>query len=522
MSSTPCRRPWLSLVLPLLLGTAHAAWPQAVSGSLIYTALQPCRLVDTRLAGGPLQPGAQGARTFNVVGVAAAGSLAAQGGDPNGCPVPGFADVPQVQAVLINVVAVAPSGPGDLRAWPTDHTAPSASIINYSPNVTVANAVVLPVRQDHQANDVTVQADVSATSLVVDILGYFSELTPTTVSGADSLFLGAFSNNPGGVTGANNTGIGVFGLRALTSGSANTALGSSALLSNSTGSFNTAIGPFTLQGNTSGGTNTAVGAYSMSATTTGIANTALGFRSLTSDATGMDNTAVGAGALANSASGSSNIAIGFNAGVNLTSGESNNVYLGNQGSAGESGVIRIGTFGQQFAAFVAGISGATSSSGTQVFVNTSGQLGTSTSSLRYKTDVLDMGPTTDTLMKLRPVTFHYRPEVDDGTDLLQYGLIAEEVAQVSPGLVQYDREGRPLAVRYHFINAMLLNEVQDLHRKLAAEEDRAARQDDQLAALRSQITLLQRQLGPLVAQLSVIPRCQLDQRVEVEGAHGAP
>jgi hypothetical protein len=397
--------------------------------------------------------------------------------------------------VMVNVVAVAPSGPGDLRAWPSDRSAPSASILNYSPNVTVANALILPVRQDHPGSDITVQADVSATSLVVDVLGYFTGLTPNAMGGADNLFVGTFSANAGNTTGAENTGIGVFSLRSLTSGSNNTALGSSALLNNTNGSFNSAVGTLALQSDTSGGSNTAVGSFSASNLTTGQANAALGSSSLGANTTGMDNTALGTGALVNCASGSSNIAIGFHAGAALTAGESFNVYLGNQGSAGESNVIRIGTVGQQFMTFVAGINGATSSSGTQVFVNSAGQLGTSTSSSRYKRDVQDMGSTTDLLMHLRPVTFRYRSEIDDGTDLLQYGLIAEEVAQVSPGLVQYDRQGEPAIVRYHLINAMLLNEVQALHRQLAAGESRADSQEGELAELRAEISRLRQRLA---------------------------
>jgi hypothetical protein len=38
--------------------------------------------------------------------------------------------------------------------------------------------------------------------------------------------------------------------------------------------------------------------------------------------------------------------------------------------------------------------------------------------------------------------------------------VAEEVAEVAPQLVVFDAEGRPETVRYHFVNAMLLNEVQ--------------------------------------------------------------
>ena len=122
--------------------------------------------------------------------------------------------------------------------------------------------------------------------------------------------------------------------------------------------------------------------------------------------------------------------------------------------------IRIGVPGTQTRAFVAGISGATSSGGAAALVNSSGQLGTTTSARRFKDDIADMADASAGLLKLRPVTFRYRPEHDDGSRLLQYGLIAEEVGEVYPGLVVSDRQGKPESVRYHLLPAMLLNEVQ--------------------------------------------------------------
>jgi len=73
---------------------------------------------------------------------------------------------------------------------------------------------------------------------------------------------------------------------------------------------------------------------------------------------------------------------------------------------------------------------------------------------------------TNTLMQLRPVRFRYKPEIDS-SGLEQYGLVAEEVAKVYPDLVVYDAEGQPQTVRYHFVNAMLLNEVQKQARQIA-------------------------------------------------------
>ncbi len=115
---------------------------------------------------------------------------------------------------------------------------------------------------------------------------------------------------------------------------------------------------------------------------------------------------------------------------------------------------------------MAGVYGKTiAGSGLTVSVDSTGKLGTTVSSLRYKEDVVDMGADSAALMKLRPVSFYYKPEFDS-TRIRQYGLIAEQVATVAPDLVVYGENGEPETVRYHFVNAMLLNEVQRQERAL--------------------------------------------------------
>ncbi len=499
----------------VLFFTPLLAQAQTLSPNLLFTSLQPCRLVDTRMEGGAVMPGAAHARAFDAVGVSAPGSLSAQGGNPSGCPVPGFSGFPQVQAVLLNITVAVPAGTGDLRAWSSDQPAPNASIINFASGQTIANAVVVPVRQDHQGGDFTVQADVSATNVVADVLGYFSAYTPT--AGQDNLFLGLQSGNAA-TTGLQNTAVGLFTLRSNTSGQQNVALGTSALTSNLTGLANTAVGVGALQNNLAGFHNTAVGMNSLSAANSANSNnnTAIGLSAMAASSSGSNNTAVGVGALDNNTSGSSDIAVGFNAGSALNGGESFDIDLGSTGVAGESDAIRIGTVGTQTAAFVAGISGSTSASGIAVLVNSSGQLGTTTSSIRFKEDVATMGAASDDLMQLRPVTFHYRAGIDDGSHLLQYGLVAEEVAQVFPDLVQYGEDGRPLAVRYHFVNAMLLNEVQKQHRKVEDQEASLASQrreistlQTRLAAEESRAAELSRQMTELHEQLQAL-RDRLD------------
>src|SRR5205814_708037 len=144
--------------------------------------------------------------------------------------------------------------------------------------------------------------------------------------------------------------------------------------------------------------------------------------------------------------------LGYGAGANLTTGNSN-IDIGNAGVAGESKTIRIGTSGTQIKTFVAGVNGA-AVTGAAVKVNAAGQLGTAPSSRRFKEEIQPMDKTSEAILALKPVTFHYRKEIDpDGTP--EFGLVAEEVEKVNRDLVARDAEGKVYTVRYEAVNAML-------------------------------------------------------------------
>jgi hypothetical protein len=264
-----------------------------------------------------------------------------------------------------------------------------------------------------------------------------------------------------------------------TNGALNTASGAYALYANTSGYDNTANGARTLYSNISGCFNTANGYFSLLSNLNGNANTANGYRALGSNTNGNDNTADGAFALENNTSGSFNIALGYNAGSSLTTG-SNNIAIGNPGTSSDDATIRIGTQGTQTNTFIAGIYGATVS-GAALYVNSSGQLGTLTSSARYKTDIQTMGQASDALLALRPVTFRYKPEID-AQGLPRFGLVAEEVEKVNPELVIHDPDGKPYTVRYEAVNALLLNEFLKEHRKVEDLESRLHRLEQLLSA----------------------------------------
>jgi hypothetical protein len=156
--------------------------------------------------------------------------------------------------------------------------------------------------------------------------------------------------------------------------------------------------------------------------------------------------------------------VGFEAAINLTTGD-NNIDIGNGGVAGESGVIRIGVTGTQTATFIAGIRGVPITGGTAIGVNASGQIGIRASSVRFKEAIHPMDNASEAILRLKPVTFRYKKELDP-EGAAQFGLVAEEVAKVSPDLVVADEQGKPFTVRYEEVNAMLLNEFLKEHRKV--------------------------------------------------------
>ena len=167
---------------------------------------------------------------------------------------------------------------------------------------------------------------------------------------------------------------------------------------------------------------------------------------------------------------------------------SNNLDIGNVGVAGENGAIRIGATSKQTSAYIAGIY-SNSLSGLAVVVTSSGQLGvTGASSERFKTAIAPIGSDTARLRQLRPVSFKLKT---DATGTVQYGLIAEEVAKVYPELVIRDEKGRIDGVRYDELAPMLLNEVQQQQKQLAAQANINAAQAAQLRDVQQQLANMQ-------------------------------
>lgn len=126
---------------------------------------------------------------------------------------------------------------------------------------------------------------------------------------------------------------------------------------------------------------------------------------------------------------------------------------------------------------MAGIRGRTTGNADAipVLIDSAGQLGTVSSSRRFKEDIHDMGHASERLLQLRPVTFRYTQPFADGAKPIQYGLIAEDVAEVFPELVARDADGRIETVHYQKLDVLLLNELQSLYREVQALKAEIAR-----------------------------------------------
>jgi hypothetical protein len=304
---------------------------------------------------------------------------------------------------------------------------------------------------------------------------------------------------PVNTAGNGNTASGYQALQNNTIGIWNTASGYAALQTNTDGSANTAIGTEALQYN-DGANNTASGSQALNHNTTGGNNTADGYQAILFNTTGSYNTASGTSALFHS-TGSGNTALGYYAGGQLTTG-SNNIMIGNEGGAADDHTIRLGDV--QTKTFIAGIQGATTGVPTSmtVMIDTNGQLGTISSSRRFKEDIQDMGDASSSLMRLRPVTYRYKQPYADGSKPLDYGLIAEEVAEVYPDLVVTNKDGQVQTVQYQKLTPMLLNELQKQNQHTQQQDETIRQQQEQNRQQQEQIRKLEARLAALEAMLS--------------------
>jgi hypothetical protein len=392
------------------------------------------------------------------------------------------------QAYSFNVTVVPHSGGAVdyISLWPAGGTQPFVATLNDPQGAIAGNAAIVPAGPSGSPGygGISVyNAGPAVMDVVIDMNGFYS--APTDHS--------------------DNTASGAYALENNSDGGYNTASGAYALENNSNGNENTATGYETLWNNTTGSSNTATGDGALLSNTTGTYNTAAGAGALADNTIGNNNTAIGYEAALNDATGNNNIAIGYQAAYNVSSGNSNNIHIGNLGLASDNTVIWIGTEGTQTITKIAGIYGeAIDTPNLLVCIDGTGRLGTGNcsstpSSRRFKEQIADMGDASSKLLQLRPVTFLYKPQYDDGSHALQYGLIAEEVAKLYPEMVGYDKDGQPSSVKYQSLTPMLLNEVQK-QVQLQQQENRKLEQQNR--KLEEQNRKLEDRLAALEALLS--------------------
>ena len=291
--------------------------------------------------------------------------------------------------------------------------------------------------------------------------------------GTNNTFVGASAGNLTMTSPGNNTAVGFSALTANTTGKGQSAFGTNALAATTTGTQNSAFGSAALQANTTGMQNAAFGNSALIANTSGNTNSAFGTGALLANTTG-NSTPPSASSRSSPARRAATTPPSAKARSLASKLDQGNLALGTRWQQPDR-APKATTSTSATAAWPANQTppqrngpdsglhhrdlGTDQRQRRDCLHQHRRQLGTITSSRRFKHEIADMGAESDLLMKLRPVAFYYKPELDE-TRTRQYGLVAEEVAQVAPQLVVYDKDGTPQTVRYHFVNAMLLNAVQ--------------------------------------------------------------
>jgi hypothetical protein len=287
----------------------------------------------------------------------------------------------------------------------------------------------------------TIQAMAASTVLMVTCI-----LTSGTTAASWNATYASKTLSTGGIATLNgNSGSATGSTVTLTTGASN---------ANGTATFTGSGSTVTLNASP-GGTNTGWGANSLALLGAANYNTAFGVDSLKAITTGNYNTAIGTAA-----------------GATHTTTDSSNICIGRwaSGIAGSSNRLQIGSgngtgIGNLNKAFIHGIRGITTANAdaVAVLVDSAGQLGTVSSSIKYKENVADMRDMKDVVMSLRPVQFNY---IEDETKDVKYGLIAEEVGKTFPYLMATDSEKQPFSVKYHELPSILLKQIQAMQKQI--------------------------------------------------------
>ena len=531
-----------------------------LTNPLPFTAVVPCRIVDTRGPVGPFGGPALAPvtpRSFTL---------------PAG-PCPGIPNT--AAAFSLNITVVNTTGAGFLVIYPQGAARPVVSTLNYLPGETLANAAIVPAGP---GGAVTVFAG-AGTDLLIDINGYFAgavvtRLSPgngVSLSGSDGAVTVSIANGgvglpqlsaggstagqslvstggavvwgdplgfsgqlAGEVTGHQGTtivsgataaniansivrrdGVGNFtagslalaGSLVLPASGGTIFLGPNLLL-HSSGSESVFLGLSAASLGSQGSRDTAVGVLSLSGNLTGNDNSGFGWASLVANTDGSLNTAVGSFSLAHLLTGNENTAVGQQA-LHHTLGNRNigiGSFAGLNLTTGNDN-IDVGNPG------VAGESSTIRIGSNQTRTFLAGVRGVQTGMADSLGVIIDsqgqLGMINSSAAAKREIRdideasaalLKLRPVSffyrNDEVGIRQYGLVAEEVASVFPELVQFSPSGKPETVRYHFLPPLLLSEVQKQSREIQTLEETVQTQREMIGALESRLSALEKAERP--------------------------
>ena len=163
------------------------------SGDNVYTAVTPCRIVDTRVVGG--QFAANSVRTYDVDGT----NFTAQGGSATGCGIPfGVAS-----SVAMTITVTSPGGSGYLTAWGLG-VQPLSSVLNYIGGETIANSTIVPVVPSAGA-DFSIYSSAGNPHVIIDVVGYFA--APSTAAMTLAQLAGNWTATLSGFTGCGSSAL---------------------------------------------------------------------------------------------------------------------------------------------------------------------------------------------------------------------------------------------------------------------------------------------------------------------------
>jgi len=306
---------------------------------------------------------------------------------------------------------------------------------------------------------------------------------------------GALSSN---TSGYDNTASGTEALNDNTTGHENTASGLGALYSNTSGSYNTASGYNALSANTTATENTADGYNALTSTSTGGGNTASGFEALYSDTTGYFNTAVGYQALYNNTTGTYLTCIGYEC-VPGEDGLSNATAIGAHAVVSQSNSLVLGGTGQW--AVKVGIGTATPSNILTIARGAGHPVSDSWetySSRRWKTNIHPLANALGKVEQLRGVSYDLK-----NSGKHEIGVIAEEVGQVVPEVVSYEKNGKDATgVDYSRLTALLIEATKEQQREIQHQQAALRTQAAAIRDLKSELRATRQTLQKVKAQVA--------------------